>query len=40
VQTFSAWQVRQPVYTHAVQRWKNYEKHLGPLIHALGDLAG
>ncbi len=39
VQTFSAWQVRQPVYTHAVARWKNYEKHLGPLIDALGDLA-
>lgn len=40
VQTFSAWQVRQPVYMHAVARWKNYEKHLGPLIDALGDLAG
>lgn len=39
VSTFSAWQVRQPVYTHAVARWKNYEKHLGPLIDALGDLA-
>ncbi len=39
VQTFSAWQVRQPVYTHAVARWRNYEKHLGPLIDALGDLA-
>ncbi|MFN0024426.1 MAG: tetratricopeptide repeat-containing sulfotransferase family protein [Parvularculaceae bacterium] len=40
VQTFSAWQVRQPVYTHAIKRWKNYEKHLGPLIDSLGDLAG
>lgn len=40
VQTFSAWQVRQPVYAHAVARWKNYEKHLGPLIDALGPLAG
>jgi len=39
VQTFSAWQVRQPIYTHAVARWKNYEKHIGPLIDALGDLA-
>lgn len=39
VQTFSAWQVRQPIYTHAVARWKNYEKHVGPLIDALGDLA-
>lgn len=39
VQTFSAWQVRQPIYTHAVRRWRNYEKHLVPLIDALGDLA-
>lgn len=39
VQTFSAWQVRQPIYTHAIARWKNYEKHIGPLIDALGDLA-
>jgi tetratricopeptide (TPR) repeat protein len=39
VQTFSAWQVRQPIYSHAVARWKNYEKHIGPLIDALGDLA-
>lgn len=39
VQTFSAWQVRQPIYTHAIARWKNYEKHLGPLIDALGELA-
>lgn len=38
VQTFSAWQVRQPIYTHAVARWKNYERHIGPLIDALGDL--
>jgi tetratricopeptide (TPR) repeat protein len=39
VQTFSAWQVKQPVYRHAVERWRNYEKHLGPLIDALGELA-
>lgn len=39
VQTFSAWQVRQPVYMNAVARWKGYEKHIGPLIDALGDLA-
>lgn len=39
VQTFSAWQVKQPVYKHAVARWRNYEKHLQPLIDALGDLA-
>ncbi|NWG72515.1 MAG: sulfotransferase [Parvularculaceae bacterium] len=39
VQTFSAWQVKQPVYRHAVERWRNYEKHIGPLIDSLGDLA-
>ncbi len=39
IRTSSAFQVRQPVYSHAVARWKNYEKHLGPLIDALGDLA-
>jgi tetratricopeptide (TPR) repeat protein len=39
VQTFSAWQVKQPLYTHAVERWRRYEKHIGPLIDALGDLA-
>lgn len=39
VKTWSAVQVRQPVYKSSVARWKNYEKHLGPLIDALGDLA-
>jgi hypothetical protein len=39
IRTSSAWQVRQPIYNHAVARWKNYEKHIGPLIDALGDLA-
>lgn len=28
VNTFSAWQVRQPIYKTSVDRWKNYEKHL------------
>jgi hypothetical protein len=27
------------VYKTSVGRWKNYEKHLGPLIEALGDVA-
>jgi len=35
VSTASVWQVRQPVYTRAVQRWKHYQKHLGPLLNAL-----
>jgi tetratricopeptide (TPR) repeat protein len=36
VRTASLMQVRQPIYTSAVQRWKTYEKHLGPLQEALG----
>jgi tetratricopeptide (TPR) repeat protein len=36
VKTASHWQVRQPIYKSSVQRWKNYEKHLGPLKEALG----
>ena len=36
VQTSSDWQVRQPIYTRSVGRWRNYERHLGPLFEALG----
>lgn len=36
VKTASHWQVRQPIYKTSLQRWKNYEKHLGPLKVALG----
>jgi tetratricopeptide (TPR) repeat protein len=32
VKTPSASQVRQPIYKDSVAAWKNYEKHLGPLI--------
>jgi hypothetical protein len=39
VRTLSRWQVRQPIYTSSVKRWRNYEAHLGPLIAALGPLA-
>ena len=39
VRTFSRLQVRNPINTGSVARWRNYEKHLGPLIDALGDLA-
>ena len=35
VQTASLWQVRQPIYKTSVERWRRYEKHLGPLIAAL-----
>jgi len=30
-------QVRQPIYSHSVRRWRNYRKHLDPLFEALGD---
>jgi sulfotransferase family protein len=39
VRTASLWQVRQPIYRTSVQKWRAYEKHLGPLIAALGPLA-
>jgi tetratricopeptide (TPR) repeat protein len=31
VTTASFWQVRQKVYKNSVQRWRNYEKYIGPL---------
>jgi tetratricopeptide (TPR) repeat protein len=31
VATASSVQVREPIYTRAVERWRNYEKHLLPL---------
>jgi len=36
VQTSSLAQVRQPIYKSSIERWKRYEKHLQPLIDALG----
>ena len=39
VNTQSRTQVRQPIYGSSVGRWRRYEKHLGPLKAALGDLA-
>jgi len=36
VSTISYDQVRQPIYKKSVARWRNYEKHLGPLIDSLG----
>jgi tetratricopeptide (TPR) repeat protein len=29
--TASAWQVRQKIYAHSVERWRHYARHLGPL---------
>ena len=37
VLTASVVQVRQPIYTRSVGRWKHYEKHLGPLLAALKE---
>ena len=37
VKTASMWQVRQPVYDSSVDRWRNYEAHLKPLIEALAE---
>lgn len=31
VNTASAWQVRQRIYDRSVQRWRHYEKFIGPL---------
>ena len=35
VQTASYNQVRQPMYRSSLARWKRYERHIGPLLHAL-----
>jgi tetratricopeptide (TPR) repeat protein len=37
VLTSSFWQVRQPIYSRSVGRWKNYEKHLASLQAALSE---
>jgi len=39
VSTASMNQVRQPIFKSAVGRWRRYEKHLGPLLEALGPYA-
>ncbi len=31
VATASVWQVRQKIYKHSVERWRSYEKLIGPL---------
>src|SRR5579883_1792419 len=37
VETASMNQVRQPIFTTAIGRWKDFERHLGPLIEALSS---
>jgi tetratricopeptide (TPR) repeat protein len=39
VGTASGAQVRNPIYKTSRQRWRNYEKHIGPLIEHLGEYA-
>jgi tetratricopeptide (TPR) repeat protein len=39
VRTASTVQVRKPMSTHAIGRWKHYRSHLGPLFKALGRSA-
>ena len=39
VRTASVAQVRQPIFTTSVRRWRRYARHLGPLFDALGDYA-
>jgi tetratricopeptide (TPR) repeat protein len=38
VLTASKWQVRQPIYTSSVGRWRQYRRHLGPLLAGLQGL--
>ncbi len=38
VRTASLTQVRQPIYTSSIERWRPYEKFLAPLLETLGDL--
>lgn len=40
VNTASYDQVRQPMYSRSVNRWKNYASHLQPLREVLGNMAG
>jgi hypothetical protein len=39
VSSASVSQVRRPIYSSSVARWKRYEQHLGPMIEALGACA-
>jgi len=36
--TASLAQVRQPIYKSSMERWRSYERHLGPLLAELSDL--
>ena len=36
--TASRNQVNQPIYTSSVERWRNYEPYIQPLLHILNDV--
>ncbi len=38
VRTPSSEQVRQPIYRDSTDEWRGYDRHLGPLREALGDV--
>ena len=38
IATASHKQVREPIYTKSLERWKHYEDYMGPLIEALKPL--
>ncbi len=40
VKTASVWQIRKPLYTTSVGRWRNYEAHLGALAERYADGTG
>ena len=40
IRTASVTQVRQPIYASSVERWRQYEKYLEPLLEGLGGLVG
>jgi histone deacetylase complex regulatory component SIN3 len=37
VRTASVAQVRKPIFKQSVERWRNYERHLAPLLDVLGE---
>jgi len=39
IRTASVTQMRQPIYTSSVERWRNYKSYLAPLLDGLGEFA-
>jgi len=37
--TASSWQARQPISKGSIGRWRRYERYLGPLREAFGEVA-